>query len=1456
MTTVPAYSPLPSTSTMPLSLQQLSSAASSTDSLDGPTNSASNGDRTPASRHYHSSSKSSGRTEPYPIHVTQHPGQVTLAHADPARSDTAGKPARTASAAVYELRRPALSPTSSSAYDTGRRNEGSPSIYSYSASSTRSTSSVNSLPPASESSLSTSTVMFPHTDPKGRGKTAFGAVSTGKPVASEIAEAVRNLGLAPPGISTLQGNAANSPYLSVPNSRMPAGSPLHLSRTTSANTSTASISDVASLSGTVASSIASTSQDAQSVASQKSAAGSKTKKKKKVATPLPVTTTTTVISSSSSARPPAAGPAHATSSPASLTEQKPKKKKKKVLPTSSGKPPTSAGIHPTQSQPTSPAPASPPPVARPAQGTRSTRTARNAATSPTPVQASSSTVPTPHTSTLRPIPQAVAPSRNRHLDESALLRRFPNTASSFNSPVPPTGEASQRVPAPASQASRPSPQATPSIESRASEPPPPPWSAPLETITLAFTPIHAYLSAYHDSADQPAASTTQTSSHPLVPDSPPPAFRSRSPSPEAGPSDIQRGPRTHLESALADDSLPEIDLDTLEERSRGYASSENEVDLLTTQGKHSGTSTPPLDGAHGDSTKGLRWQVRHWEAWRREGVSLEDRLLRLQQWNTNAQAAASVSAPSQLADPALDERSEEARPSESAPHSQPAQENLLVPQVGLAPSPHITPSDRRTSPARSDVSPQAGSGVSQPRFPSVGTVRRARLQRFEAERQHTKSMATVVQNSPATSNVEAPKRKNSQAAAQDASASPAATSAPDADEREQVRLAVLQAAMERRPSEEVASPKSRPQLRQVQPEQPFEVHDDTTQSEVLLQEGGISLAIPAHQLARQLAAEVESRQSGTPPLPSSLPESMTSPQQAISARGDQSVASGSQAAQVPPTASEVQSPGKSTTEGLSNQKPLQKAASRISRIFRPNMGPRSQSPRKANAPDEQPAGHKVVTPRVEPQMATPTVPVMTLPKAPPRLTTDPLSTDNLRKLSRHQLRSPSIHGAASASSSSEEDDASTSSTSEPQKSDSGSDSADDESTKKPASTISHIGGRVPPSIAASTVYAQDSDREAAAASWRRTEDGRRHSAILSRPLSIKRKPPPVPPKRWGGVWDREAIQDRLRKSFNLLDEDGREIEPDRHNMAETSWFSNTARQVMPGTLASVAEDEPAWEVVGQETNTAPSIPTATWEVVGQSAPISSITRPQSRFVAPASSQNSARQSIDDTVKQHTYSEADFSTSRRPPPPPPPPPRFGADSAPSAQVSTSLGPSEDLTSSNVEKEYGSPVMVRGSSLQRAPAVRRPQSMMGSGQQRRQSFQSAARESPDGARSSPPSPEVRSRLSTRPRHVYSASVPNATQVTAPTAAGTGHRRPLPPLPMSGNATPHPAQSSTNVDFTQALGNSTEYRSPTTPVQSQVHEYTDLEVMLSTMDHREPGTVSPSKARFEGVDVHLWS
>jgi hypothetical protein len=150
--------------------------------------------------------------------------------------------------------------------------------------------------------------------------------------------------------------------------------------------------------------------------------------------------------------------------------------------------------------------------------------------------------------------------------------------------------------------------------------------------------------------------------------------------------------------------------------------------------------------------------------------------------------------------------------------------------------------------------------------------------------------------------------------------------------------------------------------------------------------------------------------------------------------------------------------------------------------------------------------------------------------------------------------------------------------------------------------------------------------------------------------------------------------------------------------------------------------------------------------------------------------------------------------------------------------------------------------RGTSLRRSPAVRRPQSIVAMSQER----ENALNTSSEFPKSTPPSPEVRSRLNARPRHVYSASVPVATPPSHFDSAvpqASRPRRPLPPIPTDiedpdGN-TDEPSRTilpaNTRGSLLPAVSH-TQSPHPTASAETssvQPREYTDLEVMLASMD-----------------------
>lgn len=1232
LASVPTYSPLPSTSTMPLSLQHLSgsSAASSTDSLDTSTTIAN------ASRSYvnRGPPANSGRTsaqgdrQQYTYVTTtagRSPSDTPVSAASrPAPGFPLGRhDAKTAFTATTLNKD--NSPSTGSATPTLPRRQNAPSIYSQS--SARSTSSINSLPPLESTTISASLGSTNTGDIKGKNRSFWTntrpvAVSSSKQrVPTEIEEAVRNLGLAPPSSPSrppLSQKQSTSNLLSVPGaSTTTSGHGEPLSRSPSADTRAASISDAASLTGTVASSSASLDQQSISAKSTKSSRKSAAPKRKQA------TNIKTGVSTGLTLGPVASS----TSTDANV---KKKKKKKLPLPTSSGKPaastvrvPVAAAADtnnvnrdiPVASAPTRPSVNSPSSQTRNPSGVSvSEAVSRSPATGPQYSQTTSS-LPTARTivQTSTPQPIASTSSRNRTIDETASLRRFPPTNVQQHAPPPArnnrtanpvqstsAAQSSQRLPSSVqlaaqilareghttTQSSQTPAVTTESSGSRevvlnhdADEQPPPAWEPPLTTITLQFTPIHAYLSAYHDSVESgPIASTSNV---PLIPDSPPPDFRSRPPSPELS----ENRPNLHglnRRASTSEDSLPDIDLDTIEERSRGYASSENEFDLLSSQGRHAGTSTPPTEAPNSElpfiEYKSLRWQLRHWEAWRREGMSLDERLRRLTQdhrpptpthdlpdeiGQTRDDEPSALAEVREQSNPNLTVESSRAQRSTlEAEHEAPVRNatdaSLSAPR--LAPVATWHEPSRQRSPVHSDLSAPSGSNISNPRFPSVGTIRRARLKRFEVRRQNSRSMAAVVDTGAMASNdfshslADRSEHANAPPARRGASAERVEDSQDDM--REQIRLARLAAVTDRLAEESsVLSP-----VADEQEGMPTGVHrasaegnhDASPPQNAAAHSSMLSESLPntvsrqgPHQLARQLAEQVAARQANaarsmtavadvTCPDASIVSDAthaaseLPSPSATSSALGDSSSSAR------PPTQTET-----------AVAEPLVRQSSRISRLFRPNMGPRDQvssATRRTQSPGE-PQSNPV---KPNHRSIANLLPMMTLPKAPPRITSDPLSTDNLRKLSRRQAQpsEPRITEAVASTSGSSAEGSDDDSATEPDDetasdSDSDSDSADDESTKKPASTIvSYPGGQAPPSVGNITSYASESDRQAAAASWRRTEDGRRHSALLSRPLSIKRKPPPVPPKRWGGVWDREAIQERLKHTFVQSDTNG------------------------------------------------------------------------------------------------------------------------------------------------------------------------------------------------------------------------------------------------------------------------------------------------------------------------------
>lgn len=954
---------------------------------------------------------------------------------------------------------------------------------------------------------------------------------------------------------------------------------------------------------------------------------------------------------------------------------------------------------------------------------------------------------------------------------------------------------------------------------QSAEPAPPPWTAPQSTITLAFTPMHAYIADFEQSQgelDEPDSPTTAAfmaalgQSSPSVqrlrriaaerePDSPPPEFRSRPPSPQVA----AIGGTGAIAIEQAEDDWPEIDPDSVSVRSRGYRSSEDEADLLAAA-KGSLASTPG-DSATEDATEIAlrRWQLRRWEAWRRQGIDAEQRWRRLH--DTGHQA---VDAPneSQSVTSVQDRSStevQEAPPSNNATVLQsnevsvpieslvpprpiadppvttsttaeavarvqeavriPSSSTLLRPQPGPLPArePSPAPSGSSSSEPRSSLVSEPKSGVSASRFPSLGTVRRARLARFEQQRQTSKTMSSVIDTSPASSAVGLPIRKPTLPAASqpiEAATTPASARGSQS-------------------AQDAVADKGSPRDQQVQPLAPNltiePAHDGSRQRsgtitaqtrmpEQKVPEQEVSGAPvhpgPTQSIAKRLSAEIEARNAvldSFGPL-ASAQTSNAEGAAAVSPIVISPLASSHSESKAAPAASYAATSAPSTPKAK-KKRTSGAVANRISRLIK------SQTASK------------------QPEQAQKDPPEMTLPRAPPRVTTDPLSVDNLRRLSRHQERPVHLRSSLSQSSSSEQgysDSDSESSFENRAKSDSDSDSADDESTRKPASTlISFPGGAPPPSATVSSLSQSEDQKEVAAASWRRSEDGRRHSALLSRPLSIKRKPPPVPAKRWGGFWD---------KSVQLFDNFEQEVS---NALAE--------RSTMPGSfLSRVREDEeeePEWQTVGQpQPPVAPRLPSFSWETAGRDEPVPGAV---ARAIAALS--------VNDRTGSHDANVAPRAQPQLPRRLPPLPVSAQPSDAPGQADQTSHVLAEQATSSRGSVPHDMPARQKplfatlpkdGSvsepslepneplsaiaplrtssntgSLRRTGATRRPQSVS----HPRQALPSPP-VSPNG--SAYPPDGTRASLNARPRHVYSNSLP----VNSFPGSPSRPRRPLPTPP----------------------------------------------------------------------------
>lgn len=801
------------------------------------------------------------------------------------------------------------------------------------------------------------------------------------------------------------------------------------------------------------------------------------------------------------------------------------------------------------------------------------------------------------------------------------------------------------------------------------------------------------------------------------------------------------------------------------------------------------------------------------------------------------------------------------------------------------------------------------------RFPSIGSVRRARLKRFDAERQTSKTLGSVIETSPTSSSVQPPRTFASNSGGlSPATVAPSLTPAPQTS-----AVALSNSAWsESRPEGRVPSATSSPAASPAEPASIAETEPRRSATEAAGRR-------PVSQLVKQLTANFEARSADESRnvLQPSTSRSPQPPARAASNAGlSASLAQRSapeqdhaQRAAVPAlTTSQAQrdindsAPGAASGPSRTTKRVAKlrqedtktgKKAADTGRRF--SSGQRRAFAARMGVPEEEPS-----------------VPEMILPRAPPRVTSDPLSMDNLRKLSRHQERSPSLNSTESPSSSSGGDAEEVTSLSSPEesKSDSDSDSADEDSaTHKPASSLVSLPSGVgPPSTSNSTVHGYDGQKELAAASWRRTEDGKRHSAILSRPLSIKRKPPPVPAKRWGGIWESTSVQENLAKTLRLFDE--------RPELASR----NDAR-TMPGALSGVAEaDEDAnhWETVGQPVqplSVQPRLPNFAWETAGRdddsNAPVlaqlaaSATTRALSFLGLDGSQGFSAAAPPVPTIPQRHMQPVHQHPEARRLPPVPPHPATAARSAasqvavldcdpfisendviarrlpcalsvpgqacaapplPSRPASIlSIEPSEpaddetfaqgnpfaDLTPpraqpNSADGPSGRARSPSGSLLQRSGATRRPQSLAYPSPQSRSGDMTRSPSSPSV--SNPPNETVRATLNNRPRHVYSSSVPNATlSPSSPRRERPRPRRPLPIPPISEDLFTGPvaaANEQSSIPLTNDTPREPADSAEITSPPQEQSDVTDLEVMIAQMEDR--GTENSSQLLDEVLGI----
>lgn len=991
-------------------------------------------------------------------------------------------------------------------------------------------------------------------------------------------------------------------------------------------------------------------------------------------------------------------------------------------------------------------------------------------------------------------------------------------------------------------------------------PPPPPWTPPETTITLAFTPMHAYVAEYHDEPaemsaseqestrgqtrdrsadpDTPLPSTTSRPVNPLppIPNSPPPAFRSRPPTPQgqqsvsaaeqavnalAGPSQPRSAVLTsHRERAgnESDEYLSDVDVSAIELLDRGYASSETEADLLRKQGRALGPYRH--ENLSGDDEHERLWRLRHWEAWRREGMSLTDRWLRLQGKASNLEGGSEAATVSVLAAQAA-----VLRQVQSAASSEPTglydergpdpDKRSVSPPTARRdlpnhPSPQLSPG----LPAGGYISP-AGSDMQAPRFPSVGSVRRARLKRFEAQRRDSRMLSSVMEARALPARPSAPstesddtQRKTSPDALMTTSDRPFSNSTSTADP---TRI-VLTAA---------ASPIQGPTNATDIPDFARNAANATRTSPLSPERSASITAVtgpavfsrpppslppsaplptpatpspPRLKLAQQLAAEIEAKRRSSPTATSTrspnssalqteaLPNLASPPSHVL-----QQAAVTDLARQREVSVIQEDSP-----LAKADKQPSRSKTTRLAELLRQHVPQANVSMSQSDAPA---SSRREVVPAISDGKDPAST--LSLPRAPPRVTTDLLSTDNLRKLKHQSVRAP-LEGSSS------DDDDGDDGSNESGSSSSDSDSADgdgdgDSTVRKPTSSLqsypSTAGLTGPGTPRSDTFATNQSDRETAAATWRRNEEGRRYSALLSRPLSVKRKPPPVPPKRWGRIWDGQSVQEQLSSGNNFDNEVTQGMNASMESNNSLNARALPAR-LAGNTLLDVVE-EPAWEVFGQDERQSANglVHDSAWETIGR-----------------------ADQEV---VSTHPIP----TTSTLQPP---------------LQMNSHLiiNETSHLAEDVVQGWQSSvPLQRSAATLRRSSAVRRPSSlaaMAGNRSSERVQQGTSAPSSPMARVSQ----STRESLSARPRHVYSASVPNATvNSNDPTSSPPRPRRPLPQPPVDQEV----SLADMSEDRQLAMAISASLRPSAPPREPSL---TDLDVALASLES------APAKVRLMRV------